>query len=643
LTAATVLQQAHTPSLRNFEGEVLDFLAPPQGPGELGRLGPYRVLKVLGAGGMGLVLQAEDPLLKRSVALKVMRPELAKKDDARQRFLREARATAAIEHPYIVHVYQVGEDRGVPFLAMPFLKGESLDARLKREGKLSVAETVRLGRQIAEGLAAAHDHGLIHRDIKPGNIWLEPHDGQRGASRPRDWVKILDFGLARAAAGEDVHLTKTGAILGTPAYMAPEQARAEKVDPRCDLFSLGVVLYRMLTGTLPFQGTDTMSLLMALATDTPRPASELNPDVPPPLADLVTQLLAKHPAARPPSARAVADALAELEEGPTQQLASAAISQPARGGTRRPRWLVPLAAGGGLLGLFVIGLVFVLRRSGEPVNPPTAQPSEREKVITNSIGMKLVSVEPGVFLMGSPANEVDRDDEELQHEVEITRPFYVGVYEVTQEEYERIMGANPSYCSSTGVGKDIVKGMDTRAFPVENVSWKDAVEFCRRLSELPDEKKNEHLYRLPTEAEWEYICRGGPFFKKPSPPFYFGDSLSSTQANFNWNRPYGNAAKAANLARTTKVGSFPPNPLGIYDLHGNVEEWCADWHAREYYKLSPRQDPQGPDFGDLRAMRGGSWATGGSHCRAAYRHYGTPNDPYLYTGFRVVFAAGARN
>ena len=153
-------------------GERLNFLAPPQGPGELGRLGPYRVRKVLGAGGMGMVLMAEDPALKRTVALKVMRPELAARPDARQRFLREAQATAAIEHPHIVHVYQVGEDRGVPFLAMPFLKGEALDARLKRE-RLPVAEVVRLGRQIAEGLAAAHRNGLIHRDIKPANIWLE--------------------------------------------------------------------------------------------------------------------------------------------------------------------------------------------------------------------------------------------------------------------------------------------------------------------------------------------------------------------------------------------------------------------------------------------------------------------------------------
>src|SRR5205823_3035205 len=160
-----------------------------------------------------------------------------------------------------------------------------------------------------------HDKGLIHRDIKPGNLWIEAH-GERG------WVKILDFGLARATGGDDGTLTRTGAILGTPAYMAPEQARSQKVDARCDLFSLGAVLYRMLTGELPFQGNDTLSLLMALATEEPRPIRQLAPDLPPGLSDLVMRLLDKDPAGRPPSARAVADELAALAQDTTQLLES---------------------------------------------------------------------------------------------------------------------------------------------------------------------------------------------------------------------------------------------------------------------------------------------------------------------------------
>jgi len=166
-----------------------DFLAPPLAPDELGRLGPYRVLKVLGAGGMGVVFLAEDPQLARLVALKAMLPGVAVSDSARERFLREARAAASIKHDNIVSIYQVGEDRGVPFLAMELLDGEPLDARLQREGKLPRAEVVRIGREIALGLAAAHKRGLIHRDIKPANLWLEAETGR---------VKILDFGLATA-------------------------------------------------------------------------------------------------------------------------------------------------------------------------------------------------------------------------------------------------------------------------------------------------------------------------------------------------------------------------------------------------------------------------------------------------------------
>jgi formylglycine-generating enzyme required for sulfatase activity len=169
------------------------------------------------------------------------------------------------------------------------------------------------------------------------------------------------------------------------------------------------------------------------------------------------------------------------------------------------------------------------------------------------------------------------------------------------------------------------------------------VAFCRRLSELAEEKSKGRAYRLPTEAEWEYVCRGGPLFKEPSPPFHFGNSLSATQANFNGNYPYGGAPKGPYLERTTQVGSYPPNPLGLYDLHGNVWEWCADWHDAEYYRRSPRQNPQGPEKGERRVLRGGSWGFYGSYCRAAYRYDLAPGVRYISSGFRVVLAVGAKN
>jgi serine/threonine protein kinase len=255
---------------------------------------------------MGVVFLAEDLHLKRWVALKVMRPSLAASDDFHRRFLREAQLTAAIEHEHIVPVYQVGEDRGVPFLAMKLLRGEILEDRLRRTGgRLPLPEVLRIGREIAEGLTAAHAQRLIHRDIKPANIWLEA--GQ-------DRVKIVDFGLARGS-GSDATFTQAGTVIGTPAYMAPEQANAQEVDARCDLFSLGAVLYRTATGILPFGGKDTLSVLSALATLTPEPPYRLVPSLPRAFSGLVMRLLAKDPADRPQSAREVVEAIKAIERG----------------------------------------------------------------------------------------------------------------------------------------------------------------------------------------------------------------------------------------------------------------------------------------------------------------------------------------
>ncbi len=298
------------------------FLAPAQSPDELGRLGPYRVLRVLGSGGMGVVFQAEDPQLQRLVALKAMLPGLAATDSAKQRFLREARAAAALKHDHVVTIHQVGEDRGAPFLAMEFLEGEPLDERLKREGKLPPADVLRIGREMAEGLAAAHERGLIHRDVKPANVWLE---GKKAR------VKILDFGLARTSSDE-THLTRTGAIVGTPAYMAPEQAQGKTVEPRSDLFSLGCVLYRMATGETPFHGPDAISTLVAVVNEKPAPPVALNVELPAELSDFIMQLLAKDPKERPESAEMVADHLDRMARGEqlprTPKAGAAAVADP---------------------------------------------------------------------------------------------------------------------------------------------------------------------------------------------------------------------------------------------------------------------------------------------------------------------------
>jgi serine/threonine protein kinase len=265
------------------------------------RVADFRVIRRIGEGGMGVVYLAEDTHLRRQVALKLLQPAVARQPDARTRFFREARAAASLDHDNILTIHVVGEYNGRPFLVMPLLHGEPLADRLKRTPGLPPAEVARLGRETAEGLAHAHARGLVHRDIKPANLWLE---GERGR------VKILDFGLARSPAESSV--TQSGTIVGTPAYMAPEQARGRAIDGRADLFSLGCVLYEAGTGRRPFTGVDIISTLASVALDEPPPPQTVRPGLPERLSALVMRLLAKDPADRPASARLVADELARV-------------------------------------------------------------------------------------------------------------------------------------------------------------------------------------------------------------------------------------------------------------------------------------------------------------------------------------------
>lgn len=290
--------------------EGFPFLLPPVESDEIGRLGNYRVLRLLGAGGMGMVFKAEDIALRRAVALKVMKPEEERKgDQSGQRFLREARAMAAIKHDHLVTIYQVSQEGETIFIAMELLEGESLDYWIADAESDEIAEIVRIAREIAVGLAAIHESGLVHRDLKPSNLWLEAPDGR---------VKILDFGLARGAS-EDTQLTETGILVGTPAFLSPEQARGKRADFRSDLFSLGCVLYRMCTKELPFRGENTLDQLASLAADRPTPVIDLNPHVPEELSNLIMELLAKDPGDRPESAQEVAERLRQIRRSLTRQ------------------------------------------------------------------------------------------------------------------------------------------------------------------------------------------------------------------------------------------------------------------------------------------------------------------------------------
>jgi len=354
------------------------FLAPPEAPDELGWLGPFRILELLGKGGMGLVFRAVDTRLQRPVALKVLRPELAAQLEARQRFLREARAMAALKSEHIVTVYQVDQVDGTSFLAMELLDGLSLEAWLAQGHRPTQEQLLRLACETAQGLAVAHAAGLIHRDVKPANLWLEPPVSATADFR----VKVLDFGLALPSE-RGLHLTQPGFVLGTPAYMSPEQACGDKLDARTDLYSLGCVLYRAATGQTPFQGPNVLALLSAMSTAVIPPVRALHPGISPPLADLIQRLLDRDPNARPASARELLLHLQALAQLPGQNLSLPAAGPRAGEGVtvalavpavRRPR--SRLLVGAMLTVAGCVGLVVSAAQLGGFVaNPPA--PTER--------------------------------------------------------------------------------------------------------------------------------------------------------------------------------------------------------------------------------------------------------------------------
>ena len=257
----------------------------------------------------------------------------------------------------------------------------------------------------------------------------------------------------------------------------------------------------------------------------------------------------------------------------------------------------------------IAGVIFLSFAEHLHAQPP--------KEITNSIGMKLVLIPKGTFMMGSPESEQGHNENENQHEVTISKDYYLGVYEVTQAQYEKVMDKNPSYFQGAIVGNE------NADLPVDDVSWYDAVEFCKKLSDLPEEKKAGRVYRLPTEAEWEYACRAG------SKTAYSFDDEEGLLPEYGWfNRNSSD--------RTHTVGLLEPNAWGLYDMHGNVWEWCSDWYGD--YPKGAVSDPTGPKEGSSRVFRGGSWGDRAASCWSALRHWNGPGGRSNSFGFRLALS-----
>jgi formylglycine-generating enzyme required for sulfatase activity/Leucine-rich repeat (LRR) protein len=661
-SAASLLEFSQSQERVKMADEIpLGYLEPSTRPGSLGRLAHYEILEVVGQGAFGTVLRAFDEKLQRVVAIKVMAPELAATSPARKRFVREAQSSAQIRHENVVSVYAV-EEKPLPYLVMEYIPGVTLQQRLDEKGPLDVPTVLRLGTQIAEGLAAAHAKDLIHRDVKPGNILLE--------SGMRDRVKITDFGLARAA--DDASMTQSGTIAGTPMYMAPEQALGKKLDQRADLFSFGSVLYQMVSGRPPFRASSTLAVLKRLTEDTPRSIREIIPESPTWLCDIITKLHAKNPDERYQSAREIADVLANCEAQLKEHSRLKDLSLIPRAKAQPAGWWKWLATAALLLLILAIGLYTFTRPGSQPVvtgngtepsisvptpisvakqkSPPaaiapfdSAQARAHQEAwakhlgapveYTNSIGMKLRLIPPGEFMMGSSPDEkgfahsrsFDWYKKYIESEgplrrTRIERPFALGVREVTVGEFRQFVDATGyvTECEQGGKGgwkhssttnkmeqdKEYTWRNTTFAasndHPVVFVSLKDAQAFCAWLSQ-----QESCQYVLPTEAQWEYACRAG------SQSAWHWGADSTQGAAHCWSD--------SNSGGTShQVGGKQPNPFGLYDMAGNVIE----------IGLDEQQKP---------ASRGGSYMLWWSNMRSAAR---IPDDTEcpaaVDRGFRIA-------
>ncbi|MCO6458912.1 MAG: SUMF1/EgtB/PvdO family nonheme iron enzyme [Pirellulaceae bacterium] len=625
------------------------------------RLGDYLLLESIGEGGMGEVFRARDLRMDRDVAVKVLSLRAARLPRIIERFARETKALARLDHPHIVQAYAAGELAGTPYLVMQYVDGTDLARLVYRIGPLPARLALGYARQAAAGLEYAHQSRVVHRDVKPSNILVD--------SQGR--VKISDLGLARLLPLDDRSpalpgSTHGGTPLGTYSYMAPEQAAgSHEVDHRSDIYGLGCTLFFLLVGRSPAEG-DSDEAKARWHVEGPIPSlRDYRPELSEPCERMFRRMLAKSPGDRQASMAEVGEELEQCLEllgqgrslsgvveatssAPRQPAVATAAARtvpttiaadaariPRRAIWRRPAWQVGVAMvvvltaalpWSGLSGEFG-GLLPATWRRSSTAAPGTFEPPARER-FTNSLGMSLTSIPAGTFLMGGPPfEEGSRDLERPQRLVTLTKPFYIGSHEVTQRQFNLLMKPD-ELIPELEQPADQPPEVDRGNLPAVHVTWEQAVEFCRRLSALPAEKRAGRGYRLPTEAEWEYCCRAGT-----TTAFSTGDDLAPEQANFDarWKPP--NTRYPSN-PQLLEVGSFAPNPFGLYDMHGNAQEWCLDRFA-EYFP-GDVTDPLGAVEGDQRVVRGGGYSYEKVECRSANRRFKRPNETGQFNGFRVV-------
>jgi len=534
----------------------------------------YTIDRQLGKGGFGITYLAKtrkgNPIVIKTLKDEVMDdPQYAEfRDNYQRQYRDEALRLAICRHPHIVQIDNVFHDDDRPCIAMEYVAGTDLERCVKGE-KLSETKALRYIRQIGAALTVVHEKGLLHRDIKPHNIMVRAS---------RDEAVLIDFGIAREFIPE---VTLHHTIGMTPAFAPVEQYHEEAHRGEfTDVYALAATLYSLLAGKAPPPVTYRMavgSFSIPEAWDNA-------------IREAIAAGMEVNPADRPQTVAEWLDRLPKTQEPPVSPVSLQ-------------------------LKIFQFQTPKVDRR-GKIVRRDSYQARYHTEDLGNGIGLDMVAIPGGTFLMGSPETEGGyHKSQSPQHRVTVPA-FFMAKFPVTQAQWEAVMGNNPSY----------FKGKNR---PVENVSWDDAMAFCQKLSQ-----KLGKDYRLPSEAEWEYACRAGT-----TTPFYFGETLTTDLANYDGNYTYADGTKGEYRKQTTDVGQFPPNAFGLYDMHGNVWEWCADpWH--ENYHGAPTDgtiwSSSDESLNNVRLLRGGHWLNAPDRCRCASRRRYERDNRLSSIGFRLL-------
>ena len=547
----------------------------------------YEIVCELGRGGMGVVYQAIDHTLAVDIALKTVPKQLRNEPRSIANLKREVNTARSLPHEHICQVHDFQECPEAQFITMELIDGPSLDGLLfkriqKGEKGFPLDYVLKCLRPICAALEYAHRKGIVHRDLKPGNVLVN----KAGV------IKVSDFGLARAIHASMSKFSREP-VSGTLLYMSPEQCRGKPTDASSDIYSLGMMTYELLAGQAPFAEAGDITRCQIYE------AIEPIPGMPAHVNAALAAATAKEKKDRPQSA----GGFLRLLRGVGSSFRSTDVAQPPSAGQGGPDEFVVPPSGGQDTAKPRIevpemdGLKAALH-TGHKIG-------EVQRVdLDGGVMLEMVWCPPGSFMMGSPEGEKGRDDDETQHEVTLTKGFWLGKYEVTQEQWDRVMGSNPSN----------FRGAKN---PVGEVSWDDVQGFIEKLN-----AKGAGGFRLPTEAEWEYACRAGS-----TTAYCFGDDEQGLYS-YAWYRDNSGYEEHP-------VGGKKPNAWGIHDMHGNLWEWCQDWYGK--YPSGSVTDPGGPASGSCRVLRGGSWSYYPASCRSAIRLRVNPRTPgFTFFGFRVA-------